>query len=116
VAHDLVIVLVKALLGGTMVVAFTAVGHVLRPRWFAGLFGAAPSVAVASLTVTVIDQGHRAASLAAWGMIFGALGFVAFAACVRPLLTSVHAVVASALGCGVWVLVAVGTYLGATHL
>jgi hypothetical protein len=115
-AHDLAIVVIKALLGGTIVVIFTGIGHILRPRWFAGLFGAAPSVAIASLTVTVVDKGHQAAGLAAWGMVFGALGFIAFAACVRPLLVIVPAVVASAFGCGIWAVVAVGTYLAAIHL
>ncbi len=95
-----------------MVVAFALIGHLLRPKWFAGLFGAAPSIAVASLAVTVLDKGHHDAALAAYGMLFGAAGFVAFSASVLPLLTTrVHAVVASSLSCLVWVIVAVGGYL-----
>ena len=57
--HDAAVIAIKALLGGSMVTAFAVIGHVLRPKWFAGLFAAAPSVAVASLAVTVIDKGHR---------------------------------------------------------
>ena len=110
--HDAVVVALKALLGGTMVVIFAMVGHVLRPKWFAGLFGAAPSIAVASLAVTVVDKGHHESALAGYGMLFGAAGFVAFSMCVRPLLsTNLHAVLASSLSCLVWVLVAVGGYL-----
>jgi uncharacterized membrane protein (GlpM family) len=111
VTHDIVVVAIKAVLGGTIVTLFAVIGHVLRPKWFAGLFGAAPSVAIASLAVTVIDKGHHDASLAGLGMLFGAAAFVAYSACVRPLLARTHAVVATALCSAVWVLVAVGGYL-----
>lgn len=94
-----------------MVTAFAVVGHLLRPKWFAGLFGAAPSVAVASLAVTVVDRGHHDAALAAYAMLFGVAGFVAFSACVRTLLTRANALAASSLSCVIWVLVALGTYL-----
>lgn len=110
-ARDAMVVAIKALLGGTMVMLFTVVGHVLRPKWFAGLFGAAPSVAVASLAVTVVDKGHHDAALAGYAMLFGAAGFTAFSVCVRPLLTKVHTVTATSISCFVWVLVAVGGYL-----
>ncbi len=109
-AHDAVVIAVKALFGGALVTAFAVVGHILRPKWFAGLFGAAPSVAVASLAVTVVDKGHHDAALAAYAMLFGAAGFVAFSASVRPLLTRVQAVTATSISCLVWVLVAVGGY------
>lgn len=109
--HDIMVIAIKAFFGGTMVVLFAVVGHVLRPKWFAGLFGAAPSVAIASLGVTVIDKGHHDASLAAYGMLFGVAGFVAFSGSVRPLLARTNAAVASSLSCFVWALVAVGSYL-----
>lgn len=110
-AQDVAVIVIKALLGGMLVTLFAVIGHLLRPKWFAGLFGAAPSVAVASLAVTVIDKGHHDAALAGYAMLFGAAGFVAFSACVRPLLTKVHAVAATSISCLVWVLVAVGGYL-----
>lgn len=111
--HDLAVVGVKALAGGTLVVAFAVLGHVLRPKWFAGLFSAAPSVALASLIVTVADKGHHDAAASALGMIFGAFGFVVFALCVRALLGRMHAVAASAISCAVWLAVAVGSYAAA---
>lgn len=109
--HDVVVIAIKAVLGGLLVASFAVVGHVLRPKWFAGLFGAAPAVAIASLAVTVLDKGHHQASLAAYGMLFGSAGFVAFSACVRPLLDRLHAAVATSLGCVVWLVVAIGGYL-----
>jgi uncharacterized membrane protein (GlpM family) len=111
--RDAAVVVIKALIGGTMVTLFAVIGHVLRPKWFAGLFGAAPSVAVASLAVTVVDKGRHDASIAAFGMLFGAAGFVVFSACVRPMLARTHAIVATSLCCVVWVVVAIGSYLWA---
>jgi uncharacterized membrane protein (GlpM family) len=109
--NEILELVVKGLVGGALVVVFTVLGHLLRPKWFAGLFGAAPSVAIASLSVTVLSQGNHAASLAAAGMCFGAAGFVAFSACVLSLLGRYHAVVAASASCIVWVVVAVGAYL-----
>ena len=48
---DLVI---RFLVGGVFVGSFALVGNVLRPKSFAGLFGAAPSVALATLALTVL--------------------------------------------------------------
>lgn len=107
---DVVIVCVKALAGGALVVAFALIGEILRPKWFAGLFSAAPSVAVASIVVTIADKGDRAAVLEAIGMMFGAAGFVAFALVDRPLLDRFNAVVASSLALLAWLLVGIGGY------
>jgi Protein of unknown function (DUF3147) len=43
--------LVRFVAGGVVVSLFAIVGDVLRPKSFAGLFGAAPSVALATLTL-----------------------------------------------------------------
>ena len=40
--------LIRFLIGGAIVSAFAMIGDVLRPKSFAGLFGAAPSVALAT--------------------------------------------------------------------
>jgi uncharacterized membrane protein (GlpM family) len=108
---DVAVVVIKAALGGTFVVAFALLGHTLRPKRFAGLFAAAPSVALASLVITLIDKGGHDASQAGLGMMFGAVGFVAFAVLVRLLLGRMRAVTASAVGIAAWVVVAIGGYL-----
>ena len=82
----LVIVAIKALIGGTVVVAFAAVGEFLRPRGFAGIFAAAPSVALASLAVTVLVSGPGSAANQLTAMIAGA------AALFLYCLTSVESV------------------------
>jgi hypothetical protein len=111
VTRDVVTTIVQALAGGVLVVAFALVGAVVRPKRFAGLFSAAPSIAIAGLVVTVVAVGDRPAARAAAGMLFGAAGFVAFSVLVRRLLARMSAVTASVFGCGAWILVAVGGYL-----
>lgn len=100
----------KAALAGVLVVAFSLAGGVLKPKWFAGLFGAAPAVALGGLTVAVLAAGDRVASREALGMVFGAVGFVAFALLARLLLRRLHAAVASGLACLAWAAVAIGAY------
>jgi hypothetical protein len=49
--------LIRFFAGGLMVSAFAAVGDVVRPKSFAGLFGAAPSIAIATLLIALLKQG-----------------------------------------------------------
>lgn len=58
-------ILLRALVGGAVVSAFAMLGDLLKPKSFAGLFGAAPSVALATLVLTVIKDGKGYASLEA---------------------------------------------------
>jgi uncharacterized membrane protein (GlpM family) len=73
----------RFLLGGLIVSAFAVITDVLRPRGFAGLFAAAPSVALATLTLTQFTQGKQFAAVEARSMIAGAIAFHFYAiACV----------------------------------
>jgi MFS family permease len=72
-------IVVKALLGGLLVVAFAALAQTLAPKRFAGVFAAAPSVALAGLSVTLLTKGAADARVDCLGMSAGALGFVAYA-------------------------------------
>src|SRR5258706_328165 len=49
--------LFRFLAGGIVVSAFAVLGDVLRPKSFAGLFGAAPSVALATLSLALWKEG-----------------------------------------------------------
>ena len=46
-------ILLRFIIGGVVVSIFAALGEVLRPKSFAGLFGAAPSIALATLGLTI---------------------------------------------------------------
>ena len=75
-------ILIRFLVGGAVVSAFAIIGDLLKPKSFAGLFGAAPSVALATLGLTVATEGAFYAAIESRSMIAGALAFMAFASCV----------------------------------
>jgi uncharacterized protein DUF3147 len=74
----LVILLIKTFVAGTVVCAFAAIGELVRPRGLAGIFAAAPSVALASLAVTVLATGTASAASQATAMIAGAAALAAY--------------------------------------
>ena len=61
--------LLRFLIGGTLVSVFALIGDLLRPKSFAGLFGAAPSIALATLALTIATQGKEYAALEGRSMI-----------------------------------------------
>src|ERR1700716_2852851 len=65
----------KAANGGLFVVVFALVSEVLTPKRFAGLFSAAPSVALANLAVIVATKGYAEAIANTRGMVIGAVAF-----------------------------------------
>jgi hypothetical protein len=58
--------------GGIAVSAFAVFGDALRPKSFAGLFGAAPSIALATLAITLSKEGAGFATVEGRPMIIGA--------------------------------------------
>src|SRR6266567_3531925 len=72
-------ILIRFLVGGAVVTAFAAMGDVPRPKSFAGLFGAAPSVALATLGLTIATEGASYAALEARSMMAAAIAFFVYA-------------------------------------
>lgn len=103
---DPLILVIKGLAGGGLVVAFSLLSEGLSPKRFAGLFSAAPAVALAGLTVTLLDKGAHSAHGNATGMIAGGVGMVAYAAVVVPLLRRTSAKQAAAIALVAWATVA----------
>src|ERR1700691_5871047 len=62
---------IRFVIGGLAVCAFALLGEVLRPKTFAGLFAAAPSVALATLTLTLLANGKHYAAIEARSMAVG---------------------------------------------
>lgn len=79
-------ILLRVLVGGVVVSAFALLGDLVKPKTFAGLFGAAPSVAMATLILTVMKDGKEYASLEARSMMVGAIAFFFYACVVSQLL------------------------------
>jgi hypothetical protein len=88
------------------VVAFALLSEGLSPKRFAGLFSAAPAVAIAGLAIAVLDKGAHDAHESAAGMIAGAVGMMAYAAAAVPLLRRTRAVKAAGLALSAWLMVA----------
>jgi hypothetical protein len=63
----------RFLLGGLIVSTFAFLGDLFKPKSFAGLFSAAPSVALASLGLAVLSKGKIYAAVEARSMILGGI-------------------------------------------
>ena len=83
--------ILRFLLGGLIVSIFASIADVLRPKGFAGLFGAAPSVALATLGLTLTSEGKLYAALEARSMIAGAAAFLLYAVCCVYFIGVRHA-------------------------
>jgi|SRR5207302_4656882 len=101
----------KALFGGLAVVGFSLIGQAGHPKRFAGLFSAAPSVALASLAMTVVVRGPDATVPYAQGMLAGSAGMVAYCVTSLLLINRLHALVGSILAWLAWFAVAGGLFL-----
>lgn len=67
----------RFLIGGLVVSLFALVGDVLRPKSFAGLFGAAPSVALATLGLAFSNGGNYVA-IEGRSMILSSIALAAY--------------------------------------
>jgi len=86
------------LIGGTVVCLFAELADIFQPKSFAGLFGAAPSVALASLGIAVWKDGRILAATEARSMVAGAAAFSVYAfLCSRMLMRRKHSALAIAL-------------------
>jgi hypothetical protein len=93
---------IKALNGGLFVVGFALIGEMAVPKRFAGLFSAAPSVALANLAVIVLAKGHADAQRHATGMVVGAIAMTLACAAGVVLIGRYRARRGSLALCGLW--------------
>ena len=73
-------------IGGIIVSLFAVIAEMLRPKSFAGLFGAAPSIALTTLGIAIVQHGKGYAAIEARSMIWGAIAFFLYAAVASWLL------------------------------
>lgn len=102
--------LARFLLGGVIVSIFAATGDLFKPKSFAGLFGAAPSVALATLVLTVAKHGHQYAAIEGRSMIIGAAAFLVYAqiSAWSMMRHSLSAIKTTLLFLPVWLVTALG--------
>jgi hypothetical protein len=100
--------------GGIIVSAFAILGDMLKPKSFAGLLGAAPAVALATLGIAVVQHGPQYAAAESWTMIYGAVALGCYSVVVCHLLIRyrVSALPATVLAVIVWLAVAFGLLAG----
>jgi hypothetical protein len=108
----LIELLVRFLAGGLVVSLFALIGEILRPKTFAGVFGAAPSVALATLGLTFISKGPVVASINGRSMMAGAAALAVYGVFTSQILVRSHGNVSvvAAASTGVWLLVAFGLW------
>jgi hypothetical protein len=96
--------------GGVAVSMFAALADTLQPKSFAGLFSAAPSIALATLFITLSQNGVPFAAVEGRSMVVGALALAAYSWTVCVLLKKfmLSSLVATMLAFVVWFTVAFG--------
>ncbi|WP_439363950.1 DUF3147 family protein [Bradyrhizobium sp. DASA03005] len=106
--------LVRFVAGGLIVSVFAIFGDMLRPKSFAGLLGAAPSVALATLSIAVVQHGPQYAAAESWTMIYGAIALACYSVVVCHLLMRLRlgALPATILAFAAWLVVAFGLLAG----
>jgi uncharacterized protein DUF3147 len=102
----------RFLIGGAVISAFALLSDVLRPKSFAGLFGAAPSIALATVGMTIVRHGKAYAATEARSMVLGAIAFCVYAYLVtQALVRYQRSTMATTLVLmPVWLVVSLGLY------
>jgi hypothetical protein len=95
---------IRFIAGGAVVSIFAVLGDLLRPKSFAGLFGAAPSVALVTLALAFAKQGSAYVAVEGRSMLLGSLALTLYSIAVCQLLIRmrVSAMTASILAMIVW--------------
>ncbi len=108
----------RFLLGGTIVALFALVGALFRPPSFAGIFGSAPSLALATLLMAFATRGSSYAATEARAMMIGAAGLVAYGAVCRWVVARADVPVwaGAALCWIVWFVVTFGLWAGLSEV
>lgn len=106
------LLLIHGLCGGALVVVFALVAEVLSPKAFSGLFSSAPSVAFASLALTIGFETVAKAEAESVGMIIGGVGMVVACVVATVSIPRVKAAWSAVAAWVAWALVALGLYWG----
>lgn len=112
IMNEVGLLALRGLAGGALVVVFSLVSEAVKPKAFAGLFAAAPSVAIASLAITVVVDGVDKARTASTGMVVGGVGMAACCVVAVGAIPRLRAFWGSLLALGAWAVAALGLYWG----
>ena len=79
-------IVLRFVIGGVIVSMFALIGDLFNPKSFGGLFGAAPSVALATLGLTLAKEGRNYTAVECRSMVVGAFALLGYAVIVTWLL------------------------------
>ncbi len=98
---DLVI---RFILGGCVVSLFALLGDLVKPKSYAGIFSAAPSIALGTLGLAVINHGAGYVATEGRSMVFGALALYVYSQVVSMLLFrhQLHSLAVSSAAIVLW--------------
>jgi uncharacterized membrane protein (GlpM family) len=104
--------IIRFIVGGVVVSIFAVLADMLKPKSFAGLFGAAPSVALATLGLTIIADGKPYAAVEARSMVLGAFSFLVYACFCKTAMKkfNLRAPIATLSGLLAWFVFSIGPW------
>lgn len=104
--------LIRFLIGGIVVSTFAVLGDLFKPKSFAGLFGAAPSVALATLGMAIAKHGGPYAAIEGRSMLLGGVALFVYCQLNSWLAMRArwHALPAACLSLIVWLGLALGLW------
>jgi hypothetical protein len=99
--------LLRFVLGGTIVSLFAIAGSAWKPKTLAGAFAAAPSVALVSLSIAYARKDSAYVAVEARSMLLGAVAFVAYGIACEWVAKNRHLSIwaGAIMSWGVWLLV-----------
>ena len=102
--------IIRFFVGGLAVSAFALLGDIFKPKSLAGLFGAAPSIALATLGLTIWKQGTEYAATETTAMILGAIALAVYSLSVCETISRLRfgALLATIVTLPIWFVVALG--------
>ena len=103
---------VRFVMGGVIISLFALLGEVFQPKTFAGVFGAAPSVALVSLGIAFGSRGPSYAAAECRTMVFGAIALAVYAAACAAMIRrrSIPVPIGAGVCWLVWLMTAFGLW------
>ena len=78
--------MLRFLIGGLVVSLFAVLGDLVKPESLGGIFAAAPTIALATIVLTLHKHGVQYVAIEGRSMVAGALAFILYASAVSSVL------------------------------
>jgi hypothetical protein len=88
--------------GGIIVSLFAVAGEMFEPKTFAGIFGAAPSVAIVTLTLAYLKEDKTYVAVESGSMVIGCVALLVYSAAAVATTKRLPVWLGAVLAWGVW--------------